>query len=200
MNNETETEKIIFDAAVEVFLEKGFATAKLKDIAERANINQSLLHYYFRNKENLFKSVIKQKFLELIDKLECLLNKKDGDTENIDEFVLTYHKFFINNPNMPMFFISELNNNPKIIKELLPEDEINRFKLIIIKNFKNTGLQNKYDLPPEQLIISFISLIAFPFVAKEIVKLIFNQDDEQYMNFVKNRTQFLPEIIKNIKK
>jgi TetR/AcrR family transcriptional regulator len=192
------TEKIIFDAALGVFQEKGFASAKLKDIAERADINQSLLHYYFRNKKNLFKSVLKYKILELFNKLGSLLKEKGSFTENIEEVVQVYHNYFVENPNMPLFFISELNNNPEIIKEIFTKDEINKFNKMKYEYLNDTGLQGYIDIPINQLIVTLISVIAFPFLAKETLKIIFDQDESQSMEFLKSRGQFLPELFKKL--
>jgi TetR/AcrR family transcriptional regulator len=195
---DNETEKIIFDAALGVFQEKGYAATKLKDIAERASINQSLLHYYFRKKEVLFKTVLKHKILELFNELGNLIKEKGASIKNMEEIVQVYHNYFVKNPNMPLFFIAELNNNPQIIKELFTQDEISRFKQKKSEYLKNTGLQGVANLPNEQLIVTFISIIAFPFIAKETLKLVFDQDESQSMEFLKSRGQFLPELIKKI--
>ena len=54
---EKNTEEVIFDAAEEVFIEKGFEGARMQEIAEKAGINKALLHYYYRTKEKLFKAI-----------------------------------------------------------------------------------------------------------------------------------------------
>ena len=192
------TEKMIFDAALEVFQEKGFAVAKLKDIAERANINQSLLHYYFRNKKTLFKNVLKHKILELFNKLGSILKEERSLTENIDEAILVYHNYFVKNPNLPLFFISELNTNPEIIKELFSKEEIEKFKQSKANMLKNLGLQAKTNIPMDHLVVTLISIIVFPFLAKELLKLMFDQDENQSMAFLESRGQLLPDLIKNI--
>src|SRR3954452_17573112 len=48
-----DTEQRILDAAHAVFLRHGTAGARMQEIAAEANVNQALLHYYFRNKEQL---------------------------------------------------------------------------------------------------------------------------------------------------
>jgi len=195
---DNETEKIIFEAALGVFQEKGFAAAKLKDIAERASISQSLLHYYFRKKEILFKGVLKYKILELLNKLSQVLSTKGSLINNLDDIVKVYQNFFIENPNMPLFVISELNNNPGIIKELFTKDEISKFKQMKFEYLKNSGLQDNTNLPLDQLVVTLVSIIVFPFLAKEILKLIFDQDENQSMKFLENRGQFLTDLIKKI--
>ena len=47
-------EERILDAAYVTFIENGYEGAKMRDIAARADINISMLHYYYRSKDNLF--------------------------------------------------------------------------------------------------------------------------------------------------
>ena len=55
--NDKQTEEKIFDAATDVFVEKGMDGARMQDIANHAGINKALLHYYFRTKDQLFNAV-----------------------------------------------------------------------------------------------------------------------------------------------
>ena len=47
----------IVEAALEVFAEKGFAAAKLEDVARRAGISKATLYLYFATKEEIFHAV-----------------------------------------------------------------------------------------------------------------------------------------------
>ncbi|GAA0468997.1 TetR/AcrR family transcriptional regulator [Alkalibacillus silvisoli] len=49
--------KLLIDAAYNVFVKKGYLNASIKDIANEANITTGLVHYYFKNKEELLLSV-----------------------------------------------------------------------------------------------------------------------------------------------
>jgi TetR/AcrR family transcriptional regulator len=51
------TKARILEAAVEEFSAKGFAGARVSDIAERAGVNQQLIAYYFDSKEGLYREV-----------------------------------------------------------------------------------------------------------------------------------------------
>jgi len=64
-------------AALEVFAEKGFAAAKLDEIAKRAGVSKGTLYLYFQDKADLFRAVIRDTVAprvaavrELADKLE----------------------------------------------------------------------------------------------------------------------------------
>lgn len=56
----------ILDAALTVFVTKGFAATKLDDVAAAAGISKGLLYRYFDNKAELFKDVIRQTLVTTI--------------------------------------------------------------------------------------------------------------------------------------
>jgi AcrR family transcriptional regulator len=49
----------ICGAALEVFAEKGFAAARLDEIAKRAGVSKGTLYLYFKDKEDLFRAVVR---------------------------------------------------------------------------------------------------------------------------------------------
>ena len=51
--------KEICAAALEVFAEKGFAAARLEEIARRAGVSKGTLYLYFKDKEDLFRAVVR---------------------------------------------------------------------------------------------------------------------------------------------
>lgn len=48
----------IIEAAMQVFIEQGFAAAKLDDVAKRAGIVKGTLYRYYDTKEDLFRAVV----------------------------------------------------------------------------------------------------------------------------------------------
>jgi AcrR family transcriptional regulator len=54
-------------AALQVFAEKGFAAAKLDDIAKRAGVSKGTLYLYFKDKEELFRAVVRDTVAPNID-------------------------------------------------------------------------------------------------------------------------------------
>ena len=50
----------ILDAALAVFAEKGFAAARMEDIAAKAGVTKGTIYLYFQNKEDVFKSLARQ--------------------------------------------------------------------------------------------------------------------------------------------
>ena len=50
----------ILDAALKVFAQKGFAAARMDDIAKDAGVTKGTIYLYFENKEAVFKSLVRE--------------------------------------------------------------------------------------------------------------------------------------------
>lgn len=65
----------IVQAALEVFAEKGFAAAKLDEIAARAGISKGALYLYFETKEDIFRAVVRDAVAPNLDMVEAALSQ-----------------------------------------------------------------------------------------------------------------------------
>lgn len=50
----------LLDAALDLFVEKGFASTRVEEVAARAGVSKGTLFLYFQSKEELFKAVIRE--------------------------------------------------------------------------------------------------------------------------------------------
>ena len=73
------TQERILAAALDVFAERGFDGARVRDIADRAGANLGLLTYYFGDKEQLWKAAVARAFAELGAELGGVLLDEGGD-------------------------------------------------------------------------------------------------------------------------
>jgi AcrR family transcriptional regulator len=60
----------ILDAALDEFSAKGFASARLDDVAKRAGIAKGTIYLYFADKESLFQELIRAKMVPVVGSLE----------------------------------------------------------------------------------------------------------------------------------
>src|SRR4051794_41513429 len=60
-----DTRTLILDAAELLFAEKGYVSTSTRDIAERADVRQSMISYHFQSKDALFEAVFKRRGLRL---------------------------------------------------------------------------------------------------------------------------------------
>jgi AcrR family transcriptional regulator len=67
----------ICNAALEVFAEKGFAAAKLDEIARRAGVSKGTLYLYFKDKADLFRAVVRDTVAPNIDRIREMVSASD---------------------------------------------------------------------------------------------------------------------------
>ncbi|KQV62456.1 MULTISPECIES: TetR/AcrR family transcriptional regulator [unclassified Caulobacter] len=65
----------IVQAALEVFAERGFAAAKLDEIAAKAGISKGALYLYFETKEDIFRAVVREAVAPNLDVVEAVLDQ-----------------------------------------------------------------------------------------------------------------------------
>lgn len=68
----------IVDAAFAVFAEKGFAAAKLDEIARRAGVSKGAVYLYFETKEDVFRAVVEQAIAPNISAVKAMVAAHPG--------------------------------------------------------------------------------------------------------------------------
>src|SRR5665647_861310 len=109
---EKQTEEKIFEAATEVFIEKGMDGARMQDIASYAGINKALLHYYYRTKDQLFNAVFEMILKQILKKFAPVFDDTLTLEEKIRFFFKEHIAFLQANPRLPGFLLNEVNRNP----------------------------------------------------------------------------------------
>src|SRR5699024_9374851 len=122
--NKQDTEEQIFQAASHVFQHKGYAGARMQEIADEADINKSMLHYYYRSKDQLFQKVYQQQMGRILPVMFELWNADLPLDEKIEKIVDNFYSFLGSNPRMPHFFIHEMNENPERFTKFIESLEL----------------------------------------------------------------------------
>ena len=73
----------IVAAALAVFADKGFAAARLEDIAARAGISKGALYLYFETKTDLFRAVVREAVAPTIDGVRAMAETFPGSFEDL---------------------------------------------------------------------------------------------------------------------
>ena len=75
----------IVTAALEVFVQRGFAAARLEEVARRAGVTKGTLYLYFKSKEALFKAVVRETIVPVIAQGEALAQSFPGTARELVE-------------------------------------------------------------------------------------------------------------------
>lgn len=81
--------KELLAAALDLFVERGFASTRLEDVAKRAGVSKGTLYLYFTNKEELFKEVVRDSIVPFIGAAEDSIAGFDGHSADLLRSVIT---------------------------------------------------------------------------------------------------------------
>ena len=200
-NNEVNTEQIILKAAEAEFLEKGYGNAKTIAIAKRAGVSHSMLHYYFRTKEQLFQKIFKEKVQTLTQMFSVIFEQNNDFTETLRLVIETQFKFVAKNPQLPRFIFNEIVSNKEnrnwAIQTLFPHllpflSEIE--KKLNIEISKGTISP----ITIQNLLLNMMSINLSVFLVLPVFRETFHYDsDEMLDNFLNERCKSNVQFILN---
>ena len=195
------TEEKIFNAARIVFQKKGFAGARMQEIADEAGINKAMLHYCFKSKQLLFEAVFMNAFAQLAPEINAIFNSNETVFEKIIQFTHSYIAFVILNPFLPPFVIQEMNNNPEFVKTFFKNKNIPNPSLLLEQIKKEIDLGIIKPVNPKQLVLDVFAMTVFPFAAQMMVKGMLLLNDLEFNQMMEERkTTIAEQIINSIKK
>lgn len=191
------TEEHILEVAREVFMQNGYDGTSMQMIADKAGINKSLLHYYYRSKERLFREIFAKVFSQFIPHLGVIFMSEMTLENKIHAFVDRYIDVFIENPLIPIFVMQELSKNPDSLNELIREAGI-KPEIMLGKIGSALEQEKVYIRDPRHFFVNLIGLCVFPFAARPLIqRMLFDNDQEAYNNFLQERKKEIPQLILN---
>jgi len=104
-------------AALDLFVEKGFAATRLDDVAARAGVSKGTLYLYFDSKEALFKAVVQEGIVPLLVAAEQQIAEYDGPSADLLRHLLFGWWQQIGGTRLagiPKLIISESRNFPEV--------------------------------------------------------------------------------------
>jgi AcrR family transcriptional regulator len=157
------TAEKIKEAAEKVFMQKGYSATRTRDIAEAADINLALLNYYYRSKEKLFEIIMFEKLNKFFGSISPVLNDTSANLEQkIAAISTNYIDLLSQNPDLPLFILSEIRNSPEQFVHKLPVTKL--FESHFIKQL----MERRPDLNPAHFFMNLLGMTVFPFIMKPL--------------------------------
>lgn len=106
----------LIDAAIEVFAEKGFAAARLEEVARRAGVSKGTAYLYFPNKEALFKTAVQEVVVTCLALGERDVEAWQGTSEELLRRMLEQWAQVIRSPQggLVKLIVAEAGNFPEL--------------------------------------------------------------------------------------
>lgn len=114
----------ILEAALGVFAEKGFAAARLDEVARRAGISKGTLYLYFDSKEALFEAVVRSAIVPRIADAEAMTAAHRGSAADLLAELYRLFAAVMADPKVsaiPKLVIAESGNFPELARFYLRE-------------------------------------------------------------------------------
>jgi AcrR family transcriptional regulator len=194
----TDTEQKILRAASEIFLEKGHDGARMQEIADKAGINKALLHYYFRSKQKLFRTIFRKELQTMLVSIFSLISPADNFKEFLNKFIPGYLENVSSRKNIMRFILWELDKSPKEVAEWFLEVFQDRgfpgnpILLRVEKAIKDGEIR---PVDPTNFVLSLLGMCVFPFVAEPMLKYLLPGFSTDTPNFLKKRTEAIIDLI-----
>ncbi len=198
MEETTEMETRIIEAAKRVFIRKGYEAATMSDIAREAGIGRTALHYYYRTKERLFEAVFGRLISTLLPNIDRIMDEDKGMLEKLPAIIGQYIDLVRANPLFPLFVVNELNRDPGHLYRTILKDP-GRLQPILrmrkqMEEEMEKGLLRK--IPIEDVVATLVSLVVFPLLVHRPLTDIFMEGNrETFEAFLLRRRLTVVEIL-----
>ena len=111
------TQARILAAAKKEFSKNGLAGARIDEIADRAKANKRMIYHYFGNKEDLFRIVVEQAYLDIRAAEQALDLEHLPARDALEKFVRFTWEYYLKNPEFITLVNSENLHKARHLKK-----------------------------------------------------------------------------------
>ena len=169
----------ILAAARDEFADHGLGGARMDRIAERAGLNKRLIYYYFEDKEQLFRAVLEQAYLDIREeerKLNLLALKPAEALRKLVEFTWDY---YLAHPEFLTLLNSANLHRARHLQESRRAREMNSPLIEMLAEILERGRKDgsfRGGVDPLQLYVSIAGLSYFYLSNSHTLSAIFGRD------------------------
>jgi AcrR family transcriptional regulator len=195
-----DTERRILDAAHVVFVRRGTAGARMQEIAAEAGVNQALLHYYFRSKEQLAQAAFARAALQLMPAVIDVITSHGELEDKVRRVVALELDHLTRAPYLPGYIIGEVTHHPERARQLIvamagqSADDIRPriFGALEAQIDARVAAGTMHPIAPHTFMVNLMSLCIFPFAARPMLMAMLGLDDRGFAQFIATRREELP--------
>ena len=155
-------------AALDLFVERGFAATKLEDVAARAGVGKGTIYLYFPNKAELFRAVLRLGWLPNLEAAEAIVAEHTGPAAELLRKLAAHALRIIDSPMIaiPKLVLAESGNFPAIAR--LYVEEVGTRAIRLFAGVIARGVQRGEFRPLEPTAV--VPLFGAPFLTMALLK------------------------------
>lgn len=167
------TRKRLLDAAELEFAQRGYAGARLKDIASRAGVQTTLIHHYFADKGGLYRSVLERALLPTQTESWNLLREHRDLEGLVRGFVSMLMRFYARHRHLLDILRHEAVTGSEVLPEILRErlSPLADAVIATVRDMQERGAI-RGDVAPRDLVVLTLSMAVHPFVDGPLLSVV----------------------------
>lgn len=171
------TEARILGAAERVFAEKGLKGSRIQEIADLAEVTPSLIHYHYRDKENLYRTVIENFYVGVERRLIPIIMAEIAPQEKLKQLICQSIEILAEKDHVARILLRESIDKGKYVNEVLSKHYL-RDMFGMMEHFVFSNIERKRDDPNDtiHLISSVFGVMTIFFVAASTIKEFWKKD------------------------
>ena len=155
-NKLKDKERAIIKAAKEIFAEKGFHGASIKDIAKVAGIATGTFYLYFKNKEGFFEALVEEMYEELLIHIKEKRKKETSILSKLKASMYACVDLFIKERSLAKLVLIQAPNASPLINTRLSALQDGLVQLIL-KDLNEAAATNL--IPPQNTQVAALALV-----------------------------------------
>ncbi|MDL4814380.1 TetR family transcriptional regulator [Actinomadura opuntiae] len=152
--------RLLLDAAMEEFAAKGYAGARVQDIADRAGVNKQLINYYFGGKQGLY--------LELGRRWQRTEAEINDPAVGLDEVMARYLRYALEDPRgLRLSAWRGLTEDPPADRPPVEREDLSELER------RQAEGELAADLDPAAVMLVMMASVAAPVVLPQMVHRVY---------------------------
>lgn len=185
-----DTRERILQAALEEFADKGKDGARMQGIADRAEVNKALLHYYFRSKDELYHEVIRDFLSQVLENITHVQPNPADMEGTIKAVIDAYMGMIHENPKFPRIMLRQMLDGESLdtfFDKIFPAEGIVPLRdnaLATIQTLQSRGVLR--DVDPRACLLMLLGSMVFYFVGLPLAQFNWPSLKEDEATFFEN--------------
>lgn len=167
------TQKRLLEAAEREFAQRGYAGARLKDIASAAGVQTTLIHHYFEDKGGLYRAVLERALLPTQAESWNLVREIRDLDGLVRGFVSMLTRFYAQHRNLLAILRHEAVTGSEVLPEILRErlSPLAAAVIAIVADMQARG-EIRREIEPRELVVLTLSMAVHPFVDGPLLQIV----------------------------
>ena len=178
--NAAETKRRLLDAAETEFALKGFAGARLRDVARTVGVQQALIHHYFGDKDGLYRAVLDRALEQSTLESWSILEQPRGVEAMLEDFVSLLVRFHRAHSNLFAMMRMEANTGTTNVGiNVMRERTKPIFDAVELAwiGFQKEG-KVRADIKPTDALVLVLAMTIYPFQEAPLLSALWTEQEE----------------------